>query len=886
MSKNYLLLLTLCFFCSANSQTINIPDANFKAKLLEADVLNEIAQDKNQNNIKIDANGDGEIQLSEALNVYYLTVKESSISSVVGIKNFDNLIEFKCGQNNITSIDVSNMNNLLYLECYINQIVNLNLSGTSNLYELNCQENLLTTLNLSSVSKLTSLNCSVNQLTDLDVTVLPDLFSLFCGWNQLTELNLSNQNPTTFNALSCSKNNLSNLDIVRFNNLHTLHCSENPLTNLEISAYSTLGSLAYSETKISNFDVTKFPNLIYLSCSQTETTSLDLTGLVKLKILDCVQNKLTNLDVSTSINLESLSCTYNSLTNLDVTKLSKLGYLQIGNNQLESIDLKNLINLKDITIFDTALKDIDLSHSVSLEKVYISSNPLLESISIKNGSMEKEIQIAQNPKLKYVCTDEEQITKIENILRENGINDCNVNSYCSFTSGGDSFTIQGKNKNDADHNGCDVSDTPASFLKFKIDDGTKAGNFITNETGLYAIKVPAGSYTISPVFENSNYFTISPSSLQVEFPTTTSPFIQDFCLVPQGIRNDLEIITLPLEPARPGFIAKYKIVYKNKGNKTQSGTVNLSFNGAALKIISATEAISSQTQSNISWNFSNLKPFETREILLYLDVNSPIETPAINNGDILKYVATVISAETDEKPIDNTFELNQTVVGSYDPNDKTCLEGDVIKPELIGEYVHYMIRFENTGTYAAQNIVVKDMVDLSKFDISTLIPTSSSHSFVTKISEGNKVEFVFENISLPFDDAHNDGYVAFKIKTLPTLKVGDSFTNEANIYFDYNFPILTNKPTSTFKTLGTQDFSFSNYFNVYPNAVYDILNITAKNTIDIISMSVYNVLGQLEISVPNGKNTSTIDVSSLTTGNYILKVKTDKGISGVKFIKK
>lgn len=30
------------------------------------------------------------------------------------------------------------------------------------------------------------------------------------------------------------------------------------------------------------------------------------------------------------------------------------------------------------------------------------------------------------------------------------------------------------------------------------------------------------------------------------------------------------------------------------------------------------------------------------------------------------------------------------------------------------------------------NIVVKDMIDLSKFDISTLVITKSSHEFVTK----------------------------------------------------------------------------------------------------------------------------------------------------------
>jgi hypothetical protein len=82
------------------------------------------------------------------------------------------------------------------------------------------------------------------------------------------------------------------------------------------------------------------------------------------------------------------------------------------------------------------------------------------------------------------------------------------------------------------------------------------------------------------------------------------------------------------------------------------------------------------------------------------------------------------------------------------------------------------------------------MIDLAKFDIATLVPLKSSHDFFTRIN-GNKVEFIFENINLDFNDATNDGYVVFKIKTKPTLVVGNTFTNNANIYFDYNFPITT-----------------------------------------------------------------------------------------------
>jgi uncharacterized repeat protein (TIGR01451 family) len=277
---------------------------------------------------------------------------------------------------------------------------------------------------------------------------------------------------------------------------------------------------------------------------------------------------------------------------------------------------------------------------------------------------------------------------------------------------------------------------------------------------------------------------------------------------------------------------------------------------------------------------------EKREITLTFNANSPMETPSLNGGDILSFTASVSSSLVDENPNDNVFDLNQTVVNSYDPNDKTCLQGENVTSGIIGNYVHYVIRFENTGTYSAQNISITDYIDTSKFDISTLVPLTGSHLFVTKISEGNKVEFYFENIFLPFQDATNDGFVAFKIKTKSNLSVGDSFTNSANIYFDYNSAIITNEYVSTIQALSSEDFDFKNYFTVYPNPVDNILNISSNNNILINNIAIYNVLGQLVISIPNAKSVQNIDVSKLSEGQYFIVVKTDKGVSNTKFIKK
>jgi hypothetical protein len=530
---------------------------------------------------------------------------------------------------------------------------------------------------------------------------------------------------------------------------------------------------------------------------------------------------------------------------------------------------------------------IDLSHLKYYFSINCSDNPLLNTLNFKNGwrnDEDKNLVFLNCPSLRYVCDDEIDSFSMQNIIKRYGYTNCHVNTYCSFTPNGEYFTIQGSQTLDSNANGCDSADFILSNLKFDIIGSTYRGSLF-NASGSYSIPVQSGTHTITPVVENPSYFNVSPTTVNISFPTQTSPFTQNFCLAPNGVRPDLEVTLLPLVPARPGFDAKYELVYKNKGNTIQSGVVNLTFNDTVLDLVVTNPVATNQTVNNLAWNFTNLQPFETREITFTMNVNSPMEIPAVNNGDILNFTTTITSSATDETPTDNAFTFNEMVVGSYDPNDKTCLEGSVITPALICQYVHYLIRFENTGTFAATNVVVKDMIDLAKFDISTLIPTSASHSYVTKISDGNKVEFIFENINLTFDDANNDGYIAFKIKTKPTLVVNDSFTNEANIYFDYNFPILTNKATSTFKTLGTQDFDFARYFTLYPNPAKADLNITAKEAISVKSISVYNTLGQLVLVVTNADKVSKIDISNLTGGNYFVQIKADKGISNAKFIK-
>ncbi|BFO66690.1 T9SS type A sorting domain-containing protein [Chryseobacterium sp. KCF3-3] len=753
-------------FSVFQSQTVNIPDANFKS-LLVANVP-YMAKDIYGNTTIIDTNHDGEVQLSEAANISQL--------------NFDlyNMPNYNYFFNNIVSTEgIKSFTNLQKL--YIDSFPLLQSIDLSN-------NTILDKLDISRCYVLSSVNIQgCSQLHDLDI-----FFS-----------------------------NIPSIDLSGLSNLYEVNITQCQLYNLYLNNNTNLSNLTLTSNKLQTLPLNQTPNLKFLGIASNLFTTLNFGSFSKLETLNCTYNKFTTIDLSQNGELINFGC---------------------------------------------------------------DMNPNLQSLLIKNGknnfNPNSSSSFTGTPNLVYICADDFEIASVNSLLPSTS--SCVVNSYCSFTPGGIFYKIQGNTKVDIDLNGCDSNDPNKAFQKFTIAGGGITGSMIANISGNYSIPLQAGTHMITPISENPAYWTISPSTLTVNFPAQASPLTQNFCLAANGTHNDLEVLIIPVTAAVPGFDTKYKIVYKNKGTAAQSGNIVFNFNDNLMNFLNATISPDTQSTGLLTWNFTNLLPFETKEITVTLKLNTPTQTPSLNGGDILHYTAQINGA-ADETPADNTFTLNQTVVNSFDPNDKTCLEGTSISQTQVGDYVHYLIRFENTGTANAKNIVVKDEIDITKFDISSLIALNGSHNFVTRITSPNTVEFIFENVQLPFDDANNDGYVSFKIKTKSTLNPGDSFSNTAKIYFDYNAPIVTNTYTTSIQNvLVTAEIDKENTsISVYPNPAKDVLNIRSKQ--EIIKAEIYDATGRIISSLSVTGNS--ISVSELSKGNYILKAFTKDKLLVQKFIK-
>lgn len=920
--KKILPLLIAFFSITIQSQVIDIPDANFKTALLD---------------FGVDTNNDGEIEVSEAIAITELDFYFKDITSLVGISFFKNLTKLIIHSNDIESLDLTELVNLEYLDTnYASELKELKLPESYNLKTLYCSDNKLTHLDLTNLTNLEILDCSNNELIELDLTNLTNLEILGCSNNELIELDLTNNSKII--SLNCNFNNLEKLEISNLVDIEILDIGYNNFdTIIEIPNVIGLTKLNYSGANLTDFDVSNMPNLNELILSSNNLTEIDLTQNPKLAVLYINNNQISTLDLSnskqisnlnfksnkiTEINLtglgslERLDTSYNNLTQIDLTQNPKLAVLLVNNNEISTIDLSNskevsylncsvnkltelnVSELKEVVLFyctDNLLKTLDLSKNYNLRFTEIHNN-LLETLFIKNGFQEVEQNNygqtysklgwwnydGREQTLKYVCTD--NFSGEISMFKSSGIT---VNPYCSFTPGGEYYTLKGNVKINNIGNSCDTNSINFSDLKLKITYKTGDSDFYSvNADGTYKVHLPEGEYTVEPQLLNPNYYSSSIDSFTVNFPDTTSPHVQNICINSKGDFNDVEINIIPIDEARPGFDADYKIIYKNVGTTPISGNINLTYNDNVLDFVSSNMSMTSQNIGQLNWDYQDLEPTEKREILFTMNLNSPTETPSLNSGDILTYQAAINPTENEEVEINNLFNLNQEVVNSYDPNDKTCLQGDFATPEIIGEYIHYLIRFENLGTASAINVVVKDVIDTEKFDIATLDVYDYSHALKTRIQNINKVEFIFEGINLPFDDENNDGYVAFKIKTLPNLNVGDTLENFAEIYFDYNPEIVTNTAKTIIESPAKIDeYYFNASIKLFPKPTTDFINVDSNKPFNIVE--IYDLKGSLLKKINFSKNTNKtrIPVNNLSKGVYLINFKADKLKKSMRFIK-
>ncbi|MGS2725934.1 DUF7619 domain-containing protein [Psychroserpens sp. BH13MA-6] len=400
------------------------------------------------------------------------------------------------------------------------------------------------------------------------------------------------------------------------------------------------------------------------------------------------------------------------------------------------------------------------------------------------------------------------------------------------------------------------------------------------------------TYTVDPDYAEYNYTDASFSNITVpigsgittyNFPITVTPY------------EDLSINIQPgWTPPRPGFEYNNLVTINNNSNETVNlPTIDFNHDNV-LNFVSIlyTNPFSTvppseitTTSSGFSFDYPSLLPYET--VSFYVNLEVPV-IPTVSLGQLVNNNAEISLLSGDISPANNTSNLTQTIVGAYDPNDMTERHGpEILHSEFsITDYLTYTIRFENIGTANAINIRVEDLLD-EQLDETTLKMVDASHSYTLE-RVGKQLEWNFFGIDLPpsIDDNSSigHGYITFKIKPFPDYEIGDIIPNTAEIYFDFNPPIITNTWTTEFidDNLSDLDYTYE-HLTVYPNPTAHTLYILNNSVVN--SLTITSLLGEIVMNAQPNKTQIDLDISSLSNGIYLMSLESDNGEKTVKIVK-
>lgn len=231
----------------------------------------------------------------------------------------------------------------------------------------------------------------------------------------------------------------------------------------------------------------------------------------------------------------------------------------------------------------------------------------------------------------------------------------------------------------------------------------------------------------------------------------------------------------------------------------------------------------------------------------------------------------------DDWPMDDEICIRNQ--GSFDPNDKSAWPEGAGNQQLVSRdsTIHYLIRFQNTGTDTAFNVVVLD--ELSPWlDPLTLRPGASSHPYTWEIGGEGVLKFTFSNIQLPDSFANkpaSHGFVRFSIKPKPFTPVWTQISNQAGIYFDFNAPIITNTVQRTIDRLWETSIiekaicEGKNYSGIWLTADTVLVDTLILSDTYVLQKTVINVLDSVRVEYD-----SVVPPGTVVYGTYIYSDKT------------
>ena len=250
-------------------------------------------------------------------------------------------------------------------------------------------------------------------------------------------------------------------------------------------------------------------------------------------------------------------------------------------------------------------------------------------------------------------------------------------------------------------------------------------------------------------------------------------------------------------------------------------------------------------------------------------------------GDTANWTPNIVNdfPQDDADPVVDIY--CGAIIGSFDPNDKTGYPNGYTEQHYINpnQQLQYVIRFQNTGNDTAFTVVIRDTLDYD-LNIFTVTPGVSSHPYEFRMYGPRVLEWTFNNILLPDSTTNLDGsngFVTYHVEQVPDLTPGTVITNDADIYFDFNDPVITNITTHRIfdgfvAVAQLEEMSkIDTGIKVYPNPTNGQMTIEMKEPMSNVT---YNLIDQHARVVKNGllNDTKTTIEEKLNDGMYYIQI--------------
>lgn len=365
------------------AQTINFPDENFLEYLLLY--------------TSIDANQDGEIQVSEA-EAYTgdLTITQK-ISNVTGIEYFKNITSLTFNKSPVSTLNISNNKLLTKLFIEGSNLSNLDLSSNSRLVNMDIKNNsLLAQLTLGQHPQLQYASLMFNNISSINVTQCPMLTFLFMASNNLSSIDVTN-NPRLA-ELNLGSNHLTSLDLTKNTRLTYLHVGLNKLQQLNVSNNKLLDTFMIQGNPMTSIDISKLEFLRSFVMDSTGITAIDLTPHNMLQFFYASYSQLTEVDASKN----------NALIYVNAVENQKMKFINVKNgNNTNAIGFFaiNSPSLKCIQVDDVAYSSSQQLWQKDATTVYATD---CSSIMATNESRNlTKISVYPNPTSDYLFLQKE-----------------------------------------------------------------------------------------------------------------------------------------------------------------------------------------------------------------------------------------------------------------------------------------------------------------------------------------------------------------------------------------------------------------------------------------------------------------------------------------------